>query len=43
MEDKEKQRSLRAAHEGIAANDYFERMKQLVITDGVPIGKTKRK
>ena len=43
IEDKEKQRSLRAANEGIAANDYFERMKQLVITDGVPIGKTKRK
>jgi hypothetical protein len=43
MEDKETQRSLRAANEGIAANDYFERMKQLVITDGVPIGKTKRK
>jgi curved DNA-binding protein CbpA len=43
MEDREKQRAYRAANEGIAANDYFERMKQLVITDGVPIGKTKRK
>jgi len=43
MEEREKQRAYRAANEGIAANDYFERMKQLVITDGVPIGKTKRK
>jgi curved DNA-binding protein CbpA len=43
MEAKEKQRAFRAANEGIAANDYFERMKQLVITDGTPIGRTKRK
>lgn len=43
MDEREKQRAYRAANEGIAANDYFERMKQLVITDGVPIGKTKRK
>ena len=42
MAEREKQRQLRAAHEGIAAQGYFERMKQLVITDGVPIGKTKR-
>ena len=42
MEDRERQRQLRAAHEGVTAQNYFERMKQLVITDGVPIGKTKR-
>ncbi len=42
MEEREKQRQLRAAHEGVAAQSYFERMKQLVLTDGVPIGKTKR-
>lgn len=40
--DREKQRQLRAAHEGIAAQDYFERMKRLVIADGAPIGKTNR-
>jgi curved DNA-binding protein CbpA len=40
--DRERQRQLRAAHEGVTAQNYFERMKQLVITDGVPIGKTKR-
>ena len=40
--DRERQRQLRAAHEDVTANQYFERMKQLVITDGVPIGKTKR-
>lgn len=42
VEERERQRQLRAAHEGVAASDYFERMKRLVITDGVPIGKTKR-
>jgi curved DNA-binding protein CbpA len=42
MEERERQRQLRAAHEGVTAQNYFERMKQLVITDGVPIGKTKR-
>ena len=40
--ERERQRQLRAAHEGVTAQNYFERMKQLVITDGVPIGKTKR-
>ncbi len=40
--ERERQRQVRAAHEDVTANQYFERMKQLVITDGVPIGKTKR-
>ena len=42
MQEREQQRQLRAAHEGVVAQSHFERMKQLVITDGVPIGKTKR-
>ena len=42
LTDRERQRQLRAAHEDVTANQYFERMKRLVITDGVPIGKTKR-
>lgn len=42
MQEREQQRQLRAAHEGVAAQSHFERMKSLVITDGVPIGKTKR-
>jgi curved DNA-binding protein CbpA len=42
ISDRERQRQVRAAHEDVTANQYFERMKQLVITDGVPIGKTKR-
>lgn len=40
--ERERQRQVRAAHEDVTANEYFERMKRLVITDGVPIGKTKR-
>ncbi len=42
MEERERQRQLRAAHEGVAAQQHFDRMKQLILTDGVPIGKTKR-
>jgi curved DNA-binding protein CbpA len=42
VSERERQRQLRAAHEDVTANQYFERMKKLVITDGVPIGKTKR-
>ncbi len=42
MAEREQQRAFRAAHEGVVAQNHFERMKQLVITDGVPIGKTKR-
>jgi curved DNA-binding protein CbpA len=41
-EERERQRQLRVAHEGVQAQSYFERMKQLVITDGVPLEKTKR-
>jgi carboxyl-terminal processing protease len=42
MEEREKQRQIRAAQESMAAQSHFDRLKQLVITDGVPIGKTKR-
>ena len=42
VSERERQRQVRAAHEDVTANQYFERMKKLVITDGVPIGKTKR-
>lgn len=34
IEDREKQRQFRAAQEGIQAQDYHDRMRQLVITDG---------
>jgi curved DNA-binding protein CbpA len=42
-EQREKQRQLRAAEELVQADSYFERMKRLVITDGVPIDKQKRR
>lgn len=42
MAEREQQRQLRAAHEGVAAQSYFDRMKQYLIVDGNPIGKTKR-
>lgn len=42
MAAREQQRQLRAAHEGVAAQSHFERMKQYLIVDGNPIGKTKR-
>lgn len=41
-EERERQRQLRAAHEGVQAQSYFERMKRLVITDGVPLEKKNR-
>lgn len=41
-EEREKRRQLRAAHEMIQADDYHQRMKRLVITDGVPIERQKR-
>jgi curved DNA-binding protein CbpA len=42
-EEKEKRRQLRAAQELVQADSYFERMKRLVITDGQPLERTKRR
>lgn len=36
-EDREKRRQLRAAHEIVASDEYRERMKRLVLTDGKPV------
>jgi hypothetical protein len=36
-EEREKRRQIRAAQEVIAADQYRERMKRLVLTDGVPV------
>jgi curved DNA-binding protein CbpA len=41
-EAREKRRQLRAAQEHLNANDYHERMKRLVITDGVPLDRSRR-
>jgi curved DNA-binding protein CbpA len=41
--DREKRRQLRAAEESLQADDFHERMKRLVITDGVPIERQKRR
>lgn len=42
-EARERARQLRAAQEGIAADDFHERMKRLVITDGVPVDRKNRR
>lgn len=42
-EQREKQRQLRAASQLVQADSYFERMKQLVITDGKALERTKRR
>jgi curved DNA-binding protein CbpA len=42
-EQRERRRQLRAAQESVAADDFHERMKRLVITDGVPLDRTKRR
>lgn len=42
-EQREKLRQRRAAEELIQADSYFERMKQLVITDGKPLERTRRR
>jgi hypothetical protein len=42
-EEREKRRQLRAAQEMVQASDFHERMKRLVITDGVPIERQKRR
>lgn len=41
-EAQELQRQIRLQNQKMAEQNYFDRMKQLVLTDGVPIGKTKR-
>lgn len=40
--EREKRRQLRAAQEMVEADDYQQRMRRLVITDGVPLERTKR-
>jgi len=42
-EERERKRQLRAAQEMVQADDYHQRMKRLVITDGVPLERTKRR
>jgi len=42
QEERERRRQLRAAQEHMTANDYHERMKRLVITDGVPLERHRR-
>ena len=42
QEEREKRRQLRAAQEHLTAQDYHERMKRLVITDGVPLERHRR-
>lgn len=41
--DREKRRQLRAAEESLQADDFHQRMKRLVITDGVPLDRQKRR
>jgi curved DNA-binding protein CbpA len=41
--EREKRRQIRAADELIQADDYHQRMKRLVLTDGVPLDKQKRR
>ena len=42
-EDREKRRQLRAAQEIVASDDYRERMKRLVLTDGKPVDQRQRR
>jgi hypothetical protein len=41
--EREKRRQIRAADELLQADDYHQRMKRLVLTDGVPLDKQKRR
>ena len=43
LQQKEMNRQRRAAEELVQADSYFERMKRLVITDGVPLERSKRR
>ena len=42
-QQREKRRQIRAADEMVQANDYHERMKRLILTDGQALDRTKRK
>jgi curved DNA-binding protein CbpA len=42
-EERERRRKIRAADEMVQADDYHQRMKRLVITDGVPLDRQKRR
>jgi curved DNA-binding protein CbpA len=42
-EEREKRRQIRAAQELVASDDYHQRMKRLVLTDGVPLQTGKRR
>jgi curved DNA-binding protein CbpA len=42
-EEREKRRQLRAAHEIVASDEYRERMKRLVLTDGKPVDQRQRR
>lgn len=41
--ERERRRQMRAAEELVQADDYHQRMKRLVLTDGVPLERTKRR
>jgi len=42
-QDRERRRQLRAADELVQADDFHQRMKRLVLTDGVPLDRQKRR
>jgi len=42
-EEREKRRQIRAADEMVQADDFHQRMKRLVLTDGVPLDRQKRR
>ena len=42
-QEREKRRQLRAAEEIVQADDFHQRMKRLVLTDGVPLDRQKRR
>ena len=42
-EERERRRQIRAADEIVQADDFHQRMKRLVITDGVPLDRSKRR
>jgi hypothetical protein len=42
-EEREKRRQLRAAQEIVASDEYRERMKRFVLTDGQPVDQRSRR
>lgn len=42
-QERERRRQIRAAEELVSADDFHQRMKRLVITDGVPLDRQKRR